>query len=57
MPRNPQEREIAFQCLQLALGQGPSHPDNIIGEAERYFAFVTGDDAADKLKAVREAVS
>lgn len=55
--RNPDERALAFECLRLAAQNGyQTAPSEIIAAAERYFAFATGDDAREKLAAVRAAI-
>lgn len=51
--RNPEEREVALECLRLAVAAQSGEPVEV---AERFFAFVVGDDARAKLDAVRAAL-
>jgi|GEM_PF-6970752 len=58
--RNDPERELALECLRLAVGHVAPFSGDAIPVAAEYFAFVTGtdtDDAKAKLEAVRKAVS
>lgn len=55
MPRDSEERQIALECLRLA-NRFDSSAEVVVDDAARYFAFVTGDDSADKLAKVREAI-
>lgn len=59
MLRQPEDRALALQCLQLAAAPYgvAGTASEIVEVAERYFAFVTGDDAKERLDAVRAAVS
>ncbi len=54
--RNPDEAELAFRCLKLAVSS--SYSTDPVADAGRFLAFVLGEeDAAAKLAAVREAIS
>lgn len=58
--RNPDEQQLALECLRLAHGNGETGWEFVIRRAEQYHAFVTGrdaDDAKAKLAVVREAVA
>jgi hypothetical protein len=46
--RSHEDRETALECLRIAKGD--------VDHATRMLAFVTGDDAAEKLAAVQEAL-
>ena len=55
--RNPQERDIALECLRLAVAHDTARRVEV---AERYLAFVLGteiDEAKARIEAVREAIS
>lgn len=51
--RNPDAQEVALECLKLA---STVEPRRAVELAQEYYAFVTGDDAADKLQKVRDAL-
>lgn len=53
--RNQLEIEVAAQALSLAHDPNAA-PDEVVARAERYFAFVMGDDSKEKLAAVREVL-
>lgn len=57
MRRNHEDARIALDCLALAQGAPGVMAHEIVELAGRYYAFATGDDAADKLAAVRAAVT
>lgn len=53
--RNQSEVVVAAQCLDLAHDPNAS-PEEVVARAERYFAFIMGDDSKEKLAAVREVL-
>lgn len=54
--RNPDDRNLAFECLRLAAQNGyQTSPSEVIAAAERYYAFASGDDADERLAAVLRA--
>lgn len=55
--RNPDEREVALRCLALAVEAAAPSGADPVDYAERFYVFVSGDDAADKLAAVRKALT
>ncbi len=52
--RKPEDRELALACLKLAAeAVGANDAVKFAGD---FLAFVSGDDATEKLAAVREAI-
>lgn len=55
MSRNPEEREVALECLRLAVSNAPIAVSlDPVKEAGRFYAFVTGTEPAtarDKINA------
>ena len=51
--RDPDQQAVALDCLRLAVAVAPARAVEL---AREFHAFVSGDDAAEKLQAVREAV-
>lgn len=54
--RNQLEIEVAAECLSLAHDPNAA-PEEAVARAERYFAFVMGDDSKEKLAAVSAIIN
>lgn len=54
MPRSPEEREVALECLRLAAQNPNLAPNAIPDEAERYYAFVIGEHWSDLERRVQK---
>lgn len=47
--------ELRLECLRLAMT--PDKPsDIVVTDAERYIAFILGNDRADAVKAAKDAI-
>ena len=51
--RDIEQQAIALACLELAI---QADPPNAVATAERFYAFVIGDDDAQKIAAIREVL-